>query len=320
MKAEEMDLRSVCRLSEDEARDLLEGLRWPKGPVCPHCQSVKHYKLTPKATSKSPARKGLYKCATCRKQFTVTVGTIFENSHIPLNTWIEGIFLLCSSKKGMSTHQLHRMLKITYKAAWFMTHRIRHAMKEGPLAKLLEGAVEVDETYVGGKDKGGKRGRGSRTKTPVVVLVERDGNARTRVVDRVTAKNLHKAIKETVDKESVIMTDEWRSYRGIGEHFLGGHEVVNHGAKEYARGEVHTNTAESFFALLKRGVYGSFHHVSRKHLHRYSDEFAFRWNHRKVTDGERTVSALGKIEGKRLKYREHVKAEEKDRKDKKALP
>jgi transposase-like protein len=305
-KSDELNLVTLAReyADEDKARGLLESLRWPNGPVCPHCQATKVYRLTPKATSKSPGRKGLLKCAACRKQFTVRVGTIFEDSHIDLSKWVMAIHIMCASKKGVSAKQLERMLGLTYKTAWFMAHRIRYAMTEGPMAALLTGTVEVDETYVGGKTRLGIRGRGSERKTPVVVLVERGRAAVTQVVDRVTAKNLHAVIREEVSTESAIMTDELKSYRGIGRHFKGGHRTVNHGRKEYARGDCHTNTAESFFSLLKRGVYGAFHHVSRKHLHRYADEFAFRWTHRKVEDGDRTKLAIAKVAGKRLMYRD----------------
>src|SRR3954465_9073796 len=183
---------------EDAARDLLEQWRWNGVPACPHCGGVDPYKLTPKATSKKPGRKGLYKCRACRKQFTVTVGTVFEDSHIPLSKWLLAIHLLASSKKGMSAHQLHRNLGISYKAAWFMAHRLRYAMKQGPMAALLEGTVEVDETYVGGKVKPGykqRKGRGTRDKMPVVALVEREtGKVRTSPMPRVTADNLWKAI------------------------------------------------------------------------------------------------------------------------------
>lgn len=306
MKTEELNLVSLAKKysDNDTARDLLESLRWPNGAVCPHCKSNEAYKLTPKADSKSPGRKGLYKCKTCRKQFTVTVGTIFADTHIPIGTWLMAIFLLCSSKQAMSAHQLHRMLGITYKSVWFMAHRIRYGMTEVPLAEMLKGAIEVDETYVGRKLRGGRRGRGSQNKTPVMALVERNGNVKTRVVERVTSKNLHVAIRENVHTDSVILTDEWPAYNGIGEHFVGGHASVNHGAKEYFRDGVHTNTAESFFSLLKRGVFGAFHHVSKHHLHRYCDEFSFRWNSRKMKDGDRMQLAIAGFEGKRLTYRD----------------
>jgi transposase-like protein len=229
-----------------------------------------------------------------------------EDSHIPMQKWIMAFHLMCSSKKGISALQLQRELGLgSYRSAWHMAHRIRHAMKDNPSGPSLEGVVEVDETYVGGKPRKGtgphKRGRGTK-KAPVVVLVERDGSARAMPVESVDAKNLKEAIRENVRPESTIHTDELASYAGIGAEFEGGHETVNHSAGEYERNGVHTNTAESYFALLKRGVYGVFHHVSKKHLHRYCDEFSFRWDHRKTTDGERTKAALLKVEGKRLMY------------------
>jgi len=286
---------------EDKARAFLESILWPDGPVCPHCQSREAYRLTPKAESKSPARKGLCKCKACRKQFTVTVGTIFSDSHIPIGKWLMAIFLLCSSKKAISAHQLHRSLGMTYKAAWFMAHRIRYAMSDGPLAELLKGTVEVDETYVGGKTRGmGRAYKGN--KTPVVSLVQRNGLKRSLVMERVTAKNLRKAVTQHVSKTAQVMTDESPLYVNLPAHF--GRQSVCHSAGEYVRGDVHTNTVESSFSLLKRGVVGAFHHVSAKHLGRYLSEFDFRWNSRKTTDGERTILALGGFVGKRLKYRD----------------
>jgi transposase-like protein len=256
----------------------------------------------------------VYKCKACRKQFTVTVGTIFEDSRIPLNKWLHAIHLMCSSKKGMSAHQIHRTMGITYKSAWFMCHRIRYAMTQSPLVEKLSGIVEVDETYVGGKPRKGnkpqggnsepqqaKRGRGT-DKTPVVAVVERNGRVRARKIDRVTAKNLRDHVEKHVASNTVIMTDGFASYNGIGEGFEG-HETVNHMAGEYARGEVFTNTVESWFALLKRGVYGTFHHVSDQHLDRYIGEFSFRWDNRKVSDYERTLEAVRGIEGIRLYYK-----------------
>jgi transposase-like protein len=286
---------------EDKARAFLESILWPNGPVCPHCSSTEAYRLTPKAGSKSPARKGLCKCKACRKQFTVTVGTIFSDSHIPIGKWLMAIFLLCSSKKAISAHQLHRSLGMTYKAAWFMAHRIRYAMSDGPLAELLKGTVEVDETYVGGKTKGmGRAYKGN--KTPVVSLVQRNGIKRSMVMERVTAKNLRKAVKEHVHSEAQVMTDDSPLYVNLPAKF--NRQSVCHSAGEYVRGEVHTNTVESSFSLLKRGVVGAFHHVSAKHLGRYLSEFDFRWNSRKNTDGERTILALGGFVGKRLTYRD----------------
>jgi transposase-like protein len=312
LSSEDLNLVSLAQQysDTDKARGLLESLRWPDGPVCPHCandgKAKSIYTLTPRPDSDRPARKGLYKCGACRKQFTVTVGTIFEDSHIPIGKWLMALFLLCSSKKGMSAHQLHRMLDITYKSAWFMAHRIRFAMGQGPLAKLLEGTVEIDETFVGGK--GDQRTKHLR-RTPVVALVERKGDVRTKVVASVTQRNLRSCLNECA-KDAVINTDQAGVYVGLRREFKR-HDVVNHSIKEYARknedGSVaHVNTAESFFSLIKRGVVGSFHHVSREHLHRYATEFQFRWNNRNITDGQRMEVAVEQVEGKRLTYRQCV--------------
>ena len=290
----------------DKARELLESLRWPKGAICPHCQFNEVYKIVPKPGSTT--RKGLYKCAACRNQFTVTVGTIFEDSHIPISKWLMAIFILCSSKKSVSAHQLHRMLKLTYKSAWFMAHRIRYAMApENPLGKLLSGTVEVDETFVGGK---GDMKTRSQRKTPVVALIQRDGDMVTKVVSSVTQKNLREVLGQCVDKSAIVNTDDSGASRGTVKPYAA-HHVVNHSKKEYVihmpdGSKAHVNTCESFFSLLKRGVYGSWHHVSREHLPKYADEFGFRWNHRKSTDGARAVAAIKATEGKRLTYRKLV--------------
>src|SRR3990167_3877200 len=263
---------------------------WKREPIELFCSGGCGHELTlfrcsacklPRLQGKS-TRPGLLKCKDCRLPFTVTVGTIFEDSHIPLRKWVIAFHLICSSKKGISAKQLQRNLGLaSYKSAWHMAHRIRHAMTQGVFAKPLTGIVEVDETYVGGKPRRGdglqhKRGRGTR-KTPVIALVSRDGDVRTRIVASVSSKTLKSAISENVSREARIVTDELPAYRRAAKGFDGGHMTVNHGAGEYARGDVHTNTAESFFALLKRGVYGSFHHVSKEHLARYCNEFAFRW-------------------------------------------
>jgi transposase-like protein len=218
--------------------------------------------------------------------------------------------LMAASKKGMSAHQLHRTIGVTYKTAWFIWHRIREAMREGGPQAALGGegqTVEVDETYVGGKPRKGtntkgQSGRGTK-KTPVVALVERNGRVRSRKIDRVDGATLKGAIRENVDRKSRIVTDEWRSYIGIGKEFDGGHEVVLHSASEYARDDVNTNTVESYFALLKRGIVGSFHHVSKEHLDRYCDEFSFRWNHRSMDDTQRAAAIVKGGVGKRLTYR-----------------
>ena len=310
--ADELNLITLARDYDDadKARSLLELLRWPDGPICPHCKNHKDkpiYKLNPKAGSKTSARAGVYKCRACRKQFTVTVGTMFEDSHIPISTWLKAMFILCSSKKSISSHQLHRMLNITYKTAWFMSHRIRYAMAPGLPNPKFSGTIEIDETFVGGK---GDMKTRSQRKTPVVALIQRNGDCHTSVVSSVTQKNLKECLKGCVDKSAIVNTDDSGASRGTVKAFAA-HHVVNHSAKEYVLkmpdgSKAHVNTCESFFSLLKRGVYGSWHHVSREHLPKYADEFAFRWNHRKVTDGARTVAAIKATEGRRLTYRQVI--------------
>jgi len=294
--------------SDEKARSFLESIRWPNGAICPRCKTKQDHKITAQKESEHGARSGVYFCSKCRKQFTVTVGTIMESSHIPLGTWLAAIFLICASKKAMSSLQLQRMLGITYKSAWFLSHRIRHAMDNSQQEPLLSGIVEADETYVGGKPrKLAKKkfvGRGVAGKTPVVVLVERDGKARTKVVPSVNRKNIREMMKENVDINSKIMSDESNLYNTVGIYFKGGHETVNHSKWEYARGDAHNNTAESFFALLKRGIYGTFHNISKEHLDKYCNEFAFRWNNRKISDSKRMVAAINLISGKRLMYRD----------------
>ena len=293
----------------DTARELFEAMRWPNGACCPRCQNDGKSgkaisKIVGKAKSESPARKGLYFCGACRKQFTATVGTIFEGSHIPLSKWLMALFIVCSSKKAVSAHQLHRMLGLTYKSAWFMAHRIRFALGSKP--EKLSGTVEVDETYIGGK--GGDKRKLYYGKTPVVALIERDGKMQARVVPTVTEKNLGKCLNETVDKTAVLNTDDHAGYRRQGKKFQR-HDVVVHSKYEYARpnadgSKAHVNSCESFFALLKRGVHGAWHCVSPEHLPKYANEFAFRWNHRKMTDGERMCAAIPFTEGVRMFYRQ----------------
>lgn len=292
------------RFATDEtARHYLEEIRWPNGVVCPHCKNENQkriWKIKPNESAK--IRAGLRQCAECKNQFTVTVGTIFEDSHIPLRKWLVAWYLLCSSKKGISSLQIQRMLGLgSYRTALFMMHRIRYALAHPAFTKQLSGVIEMDETYVGGKSTQAK-GQHGGNKTCVVSLVERGGNARSMVMDRVTAQNLTKAIREHVEVGSTVCTDDFFGYRSIPKIFT--HRAVKHSAMEYARKEgdftVHTNTAESKFSLLKRGIIGTFHQVSKKHLPLYLAEFDHRFNERKLTDGERTVSALKLAEGKRL--------------------
>ncbi len=303
MVADRMNLNTLPQ-DEDTAREMLERMRWPNGASCPHCGGADPYKLTPKAGSTT--RKGVWKCRACRRQFTVLVGTVFQSSHIKLTVWLKAIYLLCSSKKGMSAHQLHRMLGITYKAAWFMAHRLRYAMTQEPLASKLSGVVEVDETYVGGRPRGqGRRGRPGpgHNKVPVVALVERGGRVRAFPMPRVTSENIGDALLTHVDRSATLMTDEGGHFVKIGRKFAS-HDTVKHGAKEYVRGTAYTNTVEGFFSLLKRGINGIYHHVGTGHLGRYVDEFTFRYENRKVSDASRSVMAVQGAEGKRLTYKQ----------------
>ena len=297
-----MNLAQVTKLDENGARDYLEALRWPNGPVCPHCQGTNAVKLAGKST-----RPGLYKCKNkeCRKQFTVTVGTIFERSHIPLRHWVIAFHLMCATKKGVSAHQIHRSVGCAYKSAWFMCHRIRHAMKQGPMAPKMTGVVEADETYVGGKHRpGSKNGRGT-AKDPVFALVERGGEVRAHAIPRVTANNLRSHLMDNVDTAATLVTDECKSYTKLGRQFAR-HGIIRHSDKVYVKGDIHTNTIEGFFSLVKRGIYGNFHHTSKEHLQRYMDEFAFRYNHRKTEDGARRDAAVRATGGKRLTYKAPV--------------
>jgi transposase-like protein len=312
----DLTLATVSALTEDQARETFERIRWPNGPTCPHCGSVENIIKfrpiveRPESAKHQQARPGVWKCNACGGQFTVTVNTVMESSHIPMRLWLMAFTIMCSAKKGISALQMQRQLGIgSYRTAWFLCHRIREAKKREPLAGLLSGTVEVDETYVGGKPRKeagapkATRGRGTK-KVPVVALVERGGRVRARKIVRVDGATLKGAIRENVDRKARIMTDEWAAYRGIGAEFEGGHEVVTHSAGEYARGDATTNTVESYFALLKRGVTGSFHHISKQHLDRYLAEFSFRWDHRAETDNNRAAVAIRQAEGKRLTYKQ----------------
>jgi len=303
-----LDLANPIYTDAAKAREHLESVRWPHGPFCPHCgEAVEIRRLKGKSH-----RAGLCQCKSCRKQFTVTVGTVFERSKVPLNKWLLANHLICASKKGVSAHQLHRMLGVTYKTAWFMAHRIREAMREhkdfeGPLGGENQ-VVEADETYVGGKSKN-RAFKEPPKKEAVVSLVERDGRVRSRHVPSVTSKSLRPILVQQIDRKSYLMTDESGVYIRTGGEFAG-HGTVNHSIDQYVRkgGFEHTNTVENYFSILKRGVVGTFHHVSQQHLKRYVGEFDFRYNARKMTDAERADIALRGIEGKRLTYRRIDKA------------
>ncbi|MEP7240801.1 MAG: IS1595 family transposase [Devosia sp.] len=298
---------------EPAAFAFVEARVWPNGPTCPHCGGVERIsKMGGKAT-----RLGLYKCYQCRKQFTVKVGTVFEASHVPLNIWLQAVVLLTSSKKGMSSNQLHRVLGVTLKTAWFMSHRIREAMRDGTLAPMggRGGIVEADETYIGRMAKSEpspqRRGRPyiNKNRPPrkraIISLVERGGKVRSFHVENADKATVTGIVNANIDRETRIHTDESRLYTGLEMSFAD-YETVNHGAREYARGDVTTNSVEGFFSIFKRGMQGVYQHCGEKHLHRYLAEFDFRYNARValgVGDAARADLALAGIVGKRLTYR-----------------
>lgn len=284
--------------TDEAAREYFEAVRWPNGPVCSHCGETER---VTRLEGKSH-RSGLYQCNACKDQFRVEVGTIFEKSKVPLRKWLVAWYMLCSSKKGISALQMQRMLGIgSYRTAWFMMHRIRYALREPVFADKLGsggGIVEVDETYVGGKVRGmGRAYKGN--KVPVVALVERGGRVRSRSVGKVTGKTLKKVLDEHLDPSAHLVTDDLAGYRKPGRRFAS-HRTVNHSAKEYVRGDVHTNTVEGYFSLFKRGVNGTFHHIGHRYMDQYLAEFDFRYNQREATDGARMIAGLRKVEGKRL--------------------
>jgi transposase-like protein len=294
--------------SEEAARTYLESVRWPKGAICPHCGGVeRNSRITPQSPGKG-ARPGLWFCGDCRSQFTVTVGTVFEDSHVPLHKWVYANHLICSSKKGISSKQLERVLKVSYKTAWFMSHRLRHGMKSEPTGQLGGSGkiVEVDETYYGRKRGQRARAQGSGAhKHRIFSLVERNGQVRSFHVPSVSANNLKPIMRANIDQRSHINTDEATRYWRVGKEFAQ-HSTVNHAIKEYARGVVTTNSAEGFFSILKRGLTGIYQCVSEQHLQRYVDEFDFRYNYRQsqgFDDEQRAIASLKGIEGKRLSYR-----------------
>jgi transposase-like protein len=304
-----VDLTNPIFTDLEAARAHFEAIRWPNGPYCPFCGVTGDRVATLGGASMGP---GWYHCKDCRRKFTAAVGTIYERSHIPLTKWFLATHLMCASKKAMSAHQLGRMLGLPYKTAWFMAHRIREGMRElSPTPMGGTGkTVEADETYVGGKEKNKHRRKrnadniGGMGKEPVFSLVERGGKVWSEHVPEVTAKTLRPILEAQLDLGSFLMTDGEGQYRILGPMFAK-HEAVNHGAGEYVRGEAHTNTIESYFAILKRGITGTYHHVSQQHLKRYLAEFDFRYNERTalgVEDAERTTKAIKGVVGKRMTY------------------
>jgi transposase-like protein len=289
--------------SVEAAREYLEALRWGTERVCPHCGT-----LNESFATKKP---GVYRCRSkeCRKDFSVTTKSVMESSHIKLNVWLQAFFLMSSSKKGISSHQLHRALGITYKSAWFLTHRIREAMRAGGLLPPMGGGgktVEIDETYIGRLEGQPKRRRGAAHKNTVLTLVERGGSARSFHVDGATIGQVMPIIRANVRRESIVNTDESVLYGSLGGEYLS-HDTVNHSAKEYMRGDIGTNTVEGYYSIFKRGMKGVYQHCAEKHLHRYLSEFDFRYSNRValgVNDGERADLAIKGAAGKRLTYRQ----------------
>ncbi|GJE70172.1 IS1595 family transposase [Methylorubrum podarium] len=302
---------------EEAAFDWLEKTLWPQGPVCPHCGGMGRIGKI-KANKEARVRMGLHKCGDCKKQFTVKVGTVFEHARMPLHKMLQAVHLMCSSKKGISAHQLHRVLEVQYKTAWFLAHRIREAMREGALAPFggvdgmpgAGGIVEADETFIG-REPGKPKKRAFHHKMKVVSLVDRDsGKVRSVVVDDLKPETIRPIIEENIIKEATLHTDESAIYTKIGATFAD-HQVTTHSAKEYVRGIVHTNTVEGYFSVFKRGMKGIYQHCGKQHLHRYLAEFDFRHNNRVklgVSDVARMERTVNGIVGKRLTYRQSSNA------------
>lgn len=312
IQKDDLTLMRVMELfsTEEKAREYFEKLRWPNGPVCPHCGNAakdRIYTLTP--NPKKKVRAGLRKCADCQESFTATINTVMEDSHIPLNKWLIAFYMMCASKTQISALQLQRHLELgSYRTAWFMCHRIRYVLQDSMPTDKLSGEVEADETYIGGR----VRGRGRRytgNKAAVVSLIQRGGNVRSTVVNKVTGRVLGRLLRQHVAESSHLNTDEAPAYTKPGKQFAS-HETVNHGSEEYVRYDlktrrtVTTNTAEGFFGNTKRSLDGTHHHVTKKYLPLYLAEIDHKYNTRKATDGERTISAILKVEGKRLKYQD----------------
>lgn len=292
--------------NERAAYAFLEARIWPDGPICPHCGNADPNRIV-KMAGKS-TRIGVHNCRECRKPFTVKVGTVFESSHVPLRLWLQAVHLLCSSKKGISSNQLHRILGVTLKTAWFVAHRIREAMRDGSLAPMggAGKVVEADETFIGRLEGAPKRSRANQShKNTVLTLVERGGSARSFHVDSTTVADVAPIVRANIVREAALRTDEATHYKEVGREFAS-HEAVTHSRNEYVRGDVHTNTVEGYYSIFKRGMKGVYQRCAEKHLHRYLAEFDFRYSNRSalgVEDTLRATAALKGATGKRLTYR-----------------
>lgn len=301
-------MRLACA-DEPSAVAFLEARRWGGAPACMRCGDVNVYQMRDAKTG-TRNKDFRWRCRGCKKMFSVRTGTVLEESRLALSVWVFAFWSACASKKGVSALQISRECRISYKSALFLMHRIRHAMADlSPDRPKLTGTVEADETYVGGKPR--HKGTGFKTradrKSPVIAVVERGGDLRMRALtSTVKAADIQSAVLDNVDASARLITDESPAYTAIGRKFEGGHETVNHGWKEYVRGDVHSNTIEGAFSLLKRGMYGTFHSVSKKHLHRYVAEFEFRHNARKISDAERADRAIKGADGKRLTHKQQV--------------
>jgi transposase-like protein len=293
---------------EKAAVEFMEAQRWGDHAACPRCGDMDVYQMKDSKTGERQAD-FRWRCRGCKEQFTVRIGTVFEDSRAPLRHWAYAFWRAATSKKGVSALEIHRHTGLSYKTCLFMLNRIRHAMDTDDI-EPLRGDVEVDEVYIGGKPRNPHMSRKTikTRKTAVVGMLERGGRIRPRVVADVTGDTLKGLIRKHVHLSSRILTDEWSGYRGIGKEYAGGHETVRHSMKEYVRGTVHTNSIEGFFGMLRRGLNGIYHSVSKKHLHRYLAEFEFRHNNRNISDGQRTVAAIKAAQGKRLTYAQQIGA------------
>ncbi len=310
-KSEVVEAIPLACSDETAAVEFLEKQRWGNTPACIKCGSLEVYKMTDAQTGERN-RRYLWRCRNCKEQYTVRIGTVYEESRIDLRHWCYAFWRACTSKKGVSALEIKRQCQLSYKSALFLMNRIRFAMAPDPDHPKLTGTVEVDEMYIGPRKPRypgtSKRGHGT-SKTPVFCAVQRGGQIRRRIIADVSGFTLKAAIREEVDSRARIMSDENNAYYGIGREYVS-HETVCHSTNEYARGEVHSNTAESTHALVKRGIVGIYHNVSREYLHRYLWQFDFMWNNRQMNDGERTIAAIKAAEGKRLMYKDPFNKQE----------